>query len=255
MQTVTPATVRTHLNRLYWWLERIIDPQTRNSQYYYAEKLRACLQSGRDWLDVGCGRRVLPEWVQNQSDLVASAKLAVGLDYTTESMVGNDQIANLIAGDVSRLPFAAETFDVVSANMVAEHLEKPKEVLPELYRILRPGGRFLFHTPNVRFYMTRIAYFVPRNLKHIIIRLGEGREEKDVFPTRYRMNDFENIYRLAESSGFRVAECRSLNTSSTSEIIIFGPFVLLVLLIRRMLQLDVMKGFRSNFIVVLEKPL
>jgi ubiquinone/menaquinone biosynthesis C-methylase UbiE len=244
--------IRSKLNTIYWWLEKHIDPLTRSSQYIYAELLRSRLTVGSSWLDVGCGRQVLPEWVTGQANLVATAKLAVGLDFTRKSLHGNQQLSCLVIGEIERAPFAADSFDIVSANMVVEHLDKPTNALLQIYRVLTLGGYFVYHTPNVRFYMTFIASLLPQSLKNLIIRLSEGRSDKDVFPTRYRMNTLQATYEIAENCGFRVVELHSVNSSSTSEMM-FGPFVVLTLAIRRLLRWQRLRQFRSNFVVVLQK--
>jgi ubiquinone/menaquinone biosynthesis C-methylase UbiE len=245
--------IREKLNRVYWWLEKRIDGRTKSSQYFYADTLRSRVGVGHRWLDVGCGRKILPEWIPDQLSLVGLPKLTVGLDYTKESLSGNQQLSGLVVGDIEHMPFAAESFDVVSANMVVEHLEKPAEALREVYSVLRPGGCFIYHTPNFRFYITFFASLLPQNLKYSIIRVGEGRNQEDVFPTRYRMNSLKAIYETARVSGFRVAECYSMNSSSTSDMI-FGPFVIVTLVIRRMLRWEKLQQFRSNLVVVLVKP-
>jgi hypothetical protein len=137
--------------------------------------------------------------------------------------------------------------------MVVEHLAKPSETLREIFRILSPGGHFIFHTPNLKFYMIFIASLVPQRVKNKIIKVAEGRSAEDVFPTHYRMNTFRAIFPTAEVSGFRVIECHSVNSSSTSDMI-FGLFVILTLSMRRLLRWNRRRQFRSNFIVVLEKP-
>ena len=48
------------------------------------------------------------------------------------------------------LPFASETFEFVTANVVVEHVEHPKSPT-EIRRVLVPGGRFVFHTPNYKY--------------------------------------------------------------------------------------------------------
>ena len=250
---MSPSQIRGKLNGIYWWLEKRIDAQTKSSQYLYAETLRSHLRVGDSWLDLGCGRQVLPDWIPDQTSLLATPKLTVGIDYTRDSLKGNQQLSGFVVGDIENLPFAFESFDIVSANMVVEHLEKPFAALREVHRILRPGGRFIYHTPNSRFYMTFVASLLPQAVKNRIINLAEGRSEEDVFPTRYRMNSLKQYTKIAEAPGFRVAECHAVNTSSTSEMI-FGPFVILTLVIRRVLQWRRLRQFRSNFIVVLVKP-
>jgi ubiquinone/menaquinone biosynthesis C-methylase UbiE len=246
------SRIRGKLSGIYWWLEKRIDARTRSSQYLYAAALRSRVRLGHRWLDVGCGRQILPDWILDQTDLVAAAKLTVGLDYTTDSLKGNRQLSHLVVGDIESVPFAAESFDIVSANMVVEHIEKPIEALREIYRILRPGGCFVYHTANSKFYITFVASLLPQSVKNRIIRVAEGRKEEDVFPTRYMMNSLKAIYKAAEAPGFRVTECHCVNSSSTSEMI-FGPFVILTLIIRRLLQWNCLQQFRSNFVVVLEK--
>jgi len=250
---MNPSRIRNGLNTIYWWLEKRIDAQTKSSQYLYSETLRSHLGVGRRWLDVGCGRQVLPDWIPDQASLVSAAKLAVGLDYTEESIDGNRQLSCLIVGDVENMPFAATSFDIVSANMLVEHLAKPLETLREIYRILSPGGHFIYHTSNFQFYMIFVASLVPQKVKNKIIKVAEGRSAEDVFPTQYRMNTLKAIAPMAEDSGFQVVECHCVNSSSTSDMI-FGPFVILTLFIRRLLRWDRLRQFRSNFIVVLEKP-
>jgi 2-polyprenyl-3-methyl-5-hydroxy-6-metoxy-1,4-benzoquinol methylase len=245
--------VRNKLNGMYWWLEKRIDPRTRSSQYLYAETLRSTLGMNCRWLDVGCGRQVLPDWIPEQGSLINAAELRVGMDYTAESMRGNQQLSCLVVGSIEHAPFAPNSFDVVSANMVVEHLEKPLEALREVHRILRPCGCFVFHTTNFRFYLTFVASLIPQSLKNRIIKVAEGRNEQDVFPTHFHMNSLKEIYETARLSGFRVVECRSVNTSSTSDMM-FGPFVIVTLLVRRLLQWKWLRQFRSNFVAVLEKP-
>lgn len=53
----------------------------------------------------------------------------------------------------SELPFEDEFFDIVFSSNVIEHIPRPQylEYLAEIYRVLRPGGRFLVGTPNYPF--------------------------------------------------------------------------------------------------------
>ena len=57
-----------------------------------------------------------------------------------------DVEVDLVEGMGEKLPFPNEEFDLVIANAVMEHVRDPKEVFREVYRVLRPGGGFYFHT-------------------------------------------------------------------------------------------------------------
>jgi len=50
------------------------------------------------------------------------------------------------------MPFAAESFDLVTAFEVIEHLARWEELLTESSRVLKPGGILLVSTPNKAYY-------------------------------------------------------------------------------------------------------
>lgn len=45
-----------------------------------------------------------------------------------------------LLGDAQRLPFANDSLDGVHANALLEHVEDPRAVAREIYRVLKPGG-------------------------------------------------------------------------------------------------------------------
>jgi SAM-dependent methyltransferase len=52
-----------------------------------------------------------------------------------------------VLGDLSRLPFAGETFDAAINIVTLEHVTDPARVLCELARVLKPEGRLLLIAP------------------------------------------------------------------------------------------------------------
>lgn len=48
-----------------------------------------------------------------------------------------------VAGDLTQLPFADQTFDCITCGWVIEHLPDPRPGLLEFSRVLQPGGRLL----------------------------------------------------------------------------------------------------------------
>ena len=55
------------------------------------------------------------------------------------------------AADLTRLPFADETFDCVTCGYVLEHLPDARTGLSELARVMTPGGRMLLLTTEDNF--------------------------------------------------------------------------------------------------------
>lgn len=59
---------------------------------------------------------------------------------------------------VSELPFAKDSFDVVYAIEVIEHLRNPYDFISEMYRVARPGGMAIITTPNILNVSSRLSY-------------------------------------------------------------------------------------------------
>lgn len=77
------------------------------------------------------------------------------------------------------LPFGNASFDVVLLTEVLEHLPHHFGILPEVARVLRPGGHLVFSTPNIFRLHSRLQFFLTGKHKLIRRRIGwdVGREE------------------------------------------------------------------------------
>ena len=60
-----------------------------------------------------------------------------------------DLASNLVSYEGQCFPFDSGTFDVVTAFDVIEHVPHLRKFLAETRRVLRPGGTFIFQTPNL----------------------------------------------------------------------------------------------------------
>lgn len=97
------------------------------------------------------------------------------------------------------LPFDDESFDLVIADYVFEHVsrEDAPGVADELLRVLKPGGWIAARTPNKWGMIGIGARSVPNRLHtRVLERLQPGRQAQDVFPTRYAMNSRPDLKRL-----------------------------------------------------------
>ncbi len=90
-------------------------------------------------LDVCCGSGVVGNAFK---DKVAST---TGLDITPE-MVGlsSERLDKVIQGTVFDLPFADNSYDIVVNREVMHLFPRPQDMLREVFRVLKPGGQFVF---------------------------------------------------------------------------------------------------------------
>lgn len=242
--------------RIYWWLEKRIAPDLRYAQYDYEEVLFGLVPQGAIWLDVGCGHQLLPDWRQAQEkELVSRASLLVGLDYDRPSLLKHNSLSVRIRGDVSNLPFRDNSFDIVTANMVVEHLQQPSLQFAEIKRVLKPNVFFAFHTPNYYCPMVFIASLLPDKFKRRLIKLLEGRAEEDIFPTHYKANTENAIERLARELDFRVEEIKIITSGGHAILALCPPVSIAeILYLKTIKRHHLLRHLRGNIIAVLRKP-
>jgi len=244
--------MRHALNRFYWKLERLFHPGLRCSQLHYRDMLESAVQQGCDWLDLGCGHQLFASWMaKDEKRLASRSRKLIGIDLDWEGLRKNTIVSGRVYGNLQSLPFEPNTFDLVTANMVVEHLDEPAIVLQQIHRVLRTGGRFIFHTPNFRSLIMRLAAAIPESLKKRMIRILENRKDEDVFVTFYRMNTFDDIRRAAAANGFVVEQLRAVSTSAATGIL--GPLAIFELLYLKFIERPAHEERRSNLLVVLQK--
>lgn len=64
------------------------------------------------------------------------------------------------SGEITALPFDDDSFDLVTAFDVIEHVENDQQVFGELTRVLKPGGRLIFSVPLHSAYWTTFDDYV-----------------------------------------------------------------------------------------------
>jgi ubiquinone/menaquinone biosynthesis C-methylase UbiE len=155
-----------------------------------------------------------------------------------------------VVGNIAALPFRDASFDLATANMVLEHVQDPAAVLAEVGRVLRPDGVFMFLTPNRYYPPLILARLVPASMKPRLVALIERRDERDVYPTFYRMNSPATIRRHAEAAGFLVTGSELLETLTYSPSrVVFGLNLALAWLLRRSL----FRKFQADFLVTAQR--
>ncbi|MGZ4382895.1 MAG: class I SAM-dependent methyltransferase [Gaiellaceae bacterium] len=112
---------------------------------------------GRRVLDLGCRYGALTRWYLDGNDVV-------GMDVDREALAEAAKLGiETHWGDVEEtFPFPDESFDVVVAGELLEHVREPGAVVGEARRVLRPGGRLVASVPNAFRFKNRLRFALGR---------------------------------------------------------------------------------------------
>jgi SAM-dependent methyltransferase len=178
----------------------------------YAALVAEHLSPRTVWLDAGCGRRLLEDDLEPLEDwLAGQCGRIVGMDY---GVTTHRNIRVLVGGSLYAMPFADSSLDLVTCNMVVEHLDEPARAFAEVARCLSPGGAFVINTPNLLNYgmigNAIASRVMPEEWRLRLVQGTDGRARKDFFPVRYKANTMGGLIRLLKESGFQIHQALAL---------------------------------------------
>jgi ubiquinone/menaquinone biosynthesis C-methylase UbiE len=172
----------------------------------YAARIAEHLTPKTRWLDAGTGTRLLEDDMDPlETWLVQHSGMTVGMDvHVTQHL----NIRTLVGGSIYDLPFADGSFDLVTCNVVMEHLGEPEKAVAEVARVLSSGGVLIINTPNLWNYGVLanaiLSKVMPERWRLGLVRASDSREPEDIFPVRYRANTVRRLKALLKAGGLTV---------------------------------------------------
>ncbi len=161
------ATILRSLSYRYQWLYDIISRLAALSVGGESRFRRLALEgldihSSTKILDLCCGSGQATEVLVQHSENV------VGLDASPLSLKrakNNVPTAEYVEAFAEKMPFADDEFDLVHTSAALHEMNSVqlKQILEEVYRVLKPGGIFTFvdfHRPNTVLFWPGIALFL-----------------------------------------------------------------------------------------------
>jgi SAM-dependent methyltransferase len=197
---------------------RQLRPNWHPATEVYAQLVKDYVKTNSRVLDLGCGRGGLVE------QLAQPLEQLVGIDPDWQSLREHRLALPRVVGVSGRLPFAAASFDLIFASWLLEHLENPVQDLAEISRVLRPGGVFVFITPNAQHPLGVLNRLFGRfaAVQGRLVEWLYGRTADDAFPTRYRANTVASLQTLSATSNLQLV---TLLTIPDPTYIAFTPLL------------------------------
>jgi SAM-dependent methyltransferase len=110
-------------------------------------------------LDLGCRTGALTQHYAAGNEVTGVDVDRAALEQAVERLGIETVWADVEEG----LPFEDETFDVIVAGELMEHLADPAAAVANIRRVLRPGGRFVGSVPNAFRLKSRLRFLVGRH--------------------------------------------------------------------------------------------
>jgi ubiquinone/menaquinone biosynthesis C-methylase UbiE len=206
-------------------------------------------------LDAGCGWRLLGKDLEPlENELVSLARSVVGVDLDCQHLRKHLNIPLRSCASLDILPFADASFDLVTCNMVAEHLPVPFTTFREMSRVLTAGGTLMVHTPNTRNYLV-FANIVAKKLlpRSMVLKLvRDDRAADDIYPTYYRANSVPVLRNLGESVKLQSEFVRFL-TQPQPYSRFLAPAAFFELLLMRATMTRAFNRFGATIVMVFRK--
>jgi SAM-dependent methyltransferase len=171
-----------------------------NPDDWYEATLFELVKPSTVWLDVGCGHSVFPFNRPAAKLLGKRCRLLVGLDPSDN--ISKNEIVHERAQCLLEDFETSHRFDLITMRMVAEHVSDPEAAVAALARLAAPGAMVVIYTVAKWAPVTILSAVTPFRFHQLVKRVLWNTDDKDTFPTVYRMNTRTELQRLFHNSGF-----------------------------------------------------
>ncbi len=180
----------------------------RGEEYVF----RTFLKAGGNLLEVGCGAgRVTFLLAPRFRSIDAFDIVPEMIEAARARLASEPASIRFSVGDATAIAAADESFDnVVFAYNGIESIptqEQRMQALSEIYRVLKPGGRFVFSTKSLFTPLYLVEGALKPRIKQLLRRLGMSYAEQQILPLgEIVWREDNKAIRLHTSNPFRVKQ-------------------------------------------------
>jgi len=163
--------------------------------------------------------------------------------------------------DLRNIPVEDARFDAIVFTQVMEHVSEPQQVLKELYRVMKPGGRLFCSVPFIYHLHSDYDYFryAPDGLRHLFSTTGFEIIKLDSLESHFAVSAYMlqrakmNPFRIKLSKGKRnrLQRCLLLLLAHSVNIALD---ILTAIFLRLEANNEYPPHSPKNFVVIAKKP-
>jgi ubiquinone/menaquinone biosynthesis C-methylase UbiE len=230
-----------HIERNHWWF--------RVREKILLNRLKTYLKPNSAILNIGAA-------TARSSEALSALGKVVSLEYDADcvAFVKEKTGLELIEGSVLELPFSDQSFEVVCAFDVIEHVDDDSKAVCEMLRVCKKGGLVMLSVPAYQMLWSahdEINQHYRRYTLQSLCKLFENQEAKILYKSYFNTLLFPAIAlvrMLSKRKNEKISDFEQYKTSGLSGKILFAIFSLELILLKFMRF-----GFGVSAMLVLRK--
>lgn len=180
------------------YLQNLAYPHTQEYMDYLDRVLLAAVKDAHlgTVAEICCGRGEAFLLLGERVERGVGVDISLSMLESAQTTLPNENLF-FVQGDATQLPLQSEAFDSVFMLGGIHHVRDRKQLFSEIFRILKPGGQFIFREPLSDFFLWRW-------LRAIIYRLSPALDHETECPLLY-----EKTVPILLDVGFQLSQWRS----------------------------------------------
>jgi SAM-dependent methyltransferase len=233
------------------WVERFYRsrPGFVNGTQEFWDLCSAHVPRGAEILEIGAGP------TNKTSSFLSTMGQVDGVDVDPDART-NSHLRRAYVVEDERFPCSDASYDACVSNFVLEHVQSPSLHLSEVKRVLRPGGVYVFRTPNRWHYVALVSNLTPHWFHELVAnrlrRLPHAAH--DPYPTYYRLNTRRAVEHEARAAGLEAVDVRTIEKEPSYGMSSRALFLAFMAYERVVNATDACADLRANILAVLRKP-
>lgn len=151
-------------------------------------------------LEIGCGRGWFSRLVLEKFPSVKLTAMDIS-EVAINDARKNPGTIDFRVGDAEKLEFADSSFDFVFSCETLEHIPHPENMLKEIYRVLKPGCKFILTTEN--YFNGLMLMWLKTWIQKVPFDSGSGAQPHENFFL------FFNVASMIRKSGLKISHTES----------------------------------------------